>query len=470
MPIALRASPMLGAWASRAVVAATLALGATSFGTGAAAQTLEQAMAAAYRTNTALLSQRAAQRAIDENVPQALSNWRPQVTFGSLVGVGGDSTVQSGVFSPTQSGQRVPRQVQVQVSQPVYRGGRTVAGTSQAENQVLAGRATLALTEQQVFLDTVNAYANVLTFAAVLELNQNNVQVLTRQFEAARDRFTVGEVTRTDVAQAEGRLAGARADVIQSQGNLENARVNYFRVVGDRPGRLVAVRLPQNLPTTQDEAVALADTHPSVVAAQYNEAAARDNVRLIFGELLPNVQLQGTVAHQFELSQVGRELDTGQLLLSMTTPLYSGGSVESRVRQARQIANQRRIDLENARRLAREQSSQQFIALVTARARVRALLTQIRALEIALDGVEQEARVGSRTTLDVLDAEQELLNGKVNLVQTQQSEIFASYQLAAAVGRLTASDMHLQVNLYDPTEYYNANRTRWFGFGGATNR
>jgi TolC family type I secretion outer membrane protein len=391
------------------------------------------------------------------------------VNVNTLVGVGGDSTVQDGNFSQTQSGRRVPRQAQMTVNQPLYRGGRTVAGTSQAENQVLAGRATLAQTEQQVFLDTVTAYANVLTFSAVLELNQNNVQVLTRQFEAARDRFQVGEVTRTDVAQAEGRLAGARADVIQSQGNLENARTNFFRVVGEAPGRLQAVRLPQNLPGSREEAVALAEGHPRVIAAQYNEAASRDNIRLILGELLPTVSLQGSVAHQFEISTVGRELDTGQLLLTMTTPLYSGGAVEARVRQARQVANQRRIEVEDSRRVAREQAAQQFIALTTARARVRALLTQIRALEIALDGVEQEARVGSRTTLDVLDAEQELLNGKVNLVQTQQNEIFASFQLAAAVGRLTASDLRLPVDLYDPTEYYNANRTRWFGFG-ASNR
>ncbi len=435
----------------------------------AGAQTLEQAMASAYRTNTGLLAQRAALRATDENVPQALSGWRPQVNLGTFVGVGADSVQQDGGFSPNNSGLRVPRQVQLSVTQPVYRGGRTVAGTSQAENQVLSGRATLAQTEQQVFLDTVTAYANVLTFAAVLELNQNNVQVLTRQFEAARDRFQVGEVTRTDVAQAEGRVAGARADVIQSQGNLENARTNFLRVVGERPVRLTAVRLPQNLPTSQEQAAALSEGHPRVVSAQYNEAAARDNVRLILGELLPNVQLQGTLSHAYETNTPGRNVDAGQLLLNLTTPLYSGGAVEARVRQARQIANQRRIEVEDARRVAREQAAQQYIALVTARARVRAILTQIRALEIALDGVEQEARVGSRTTLDVLDAEQELLNGKVSLVQTQQSEIFASYQLAAAVGRLTASDLRLPVDLYDPTQYYNANRTRWFGFG-ATNR
>jgi TolC family type I secretion outer membrane protein len=455
MPMSLRAGLVLGA----AIVAAM----------PAGAQTLEQAMASAYRTNTNLLAQRAALRATDENVPQALSGWRPQVSVGTFVGVGGDSVTQDGAFRAEQSGQRVPRQAELTVTQPVYRGGRTVAGTSQAENQVLAGRATLAQTEQQVFLDTVTAYANVLTFAAVLELNQNNVQVLTRQFEAARDRFQVGEVTRTDVAQAEGRLAGARADVIQSQGNLENARTNFLRVVGERPVRLSAVRLPQNLPTSQEQAVALAEQHPRVIAAMYSEAAARDNVRLILGELLPNVSLQGALRHSFETSTPGRQVDTGQLLLNMTTPLYSGGAVEARVRQARQIANQRRIEVEDARRVAREQAAQQFIALVTARARVRALLTQIRALEIALDGVEQEARVGSRTTLDVLDAEQELLNGKVTLVQTQQSEIFASYQLAAAIGRLTASDLRLPVDLYDPTQYYNANRTRWFGFG-ASNR
>jgi len=440
--------------------------GLTMLSTGALAQSLEQAMASAYRTNTQLLAQRASLRATDENVPQALSNWRPQVSVSGQVGVGADSQTTNGVFSTANSGQRVPRQVQLTVTQPVYRGGRTVSQTSQAENQVLAARSQLDATEQSVFTDVVTAYANVLTNQAVLELNQNNVQVLTRQFEAARDRFQVGEVTRTDVAQSESRLARARADVIQSQGNLDVARTNFFRVVGEQPARLTAIRLPSGLPGTLDAAAAAAATgNPNVIAAQYTEVAAQDNVRLILGELMPAVSLQGQLTHGEETQTRNVTRDTGQVVAQLTMPLYSSGSVESRVRQARQVANQRRIETENARRLAREQATQAFLALTTARARVRALLTQIRAQEIALDGVEQEARVGSRTVLDVLDAEQELLNAKVTLVQTQRDEILANYQLAAATGKLTARELRLPVDLYDPTQNYNQVRTRWFGFG-----
>ncbi|MBL8836136.1 MAG: TolC family outer membrane protein [Alphaproteobacteria bacterium] len=430
------------------------------------AQSLEQAMASAYRTNTQLLAQRASLRATDENVPQALSNWRPQVSVSGQIGVAADSQTSNGGFQGANSGSRVPRQAQLTVTQPVYRGGRTVAQTSQAENQVLAARAQLDAIEQSVFTDVVTAYANVLTNQAVLELNQSNVQVLTRQFEAARDRFQVGEVTRTDVAQSESRLARARADVIQAQGNLDVARTNFFRVVGEQPARLSAIRLPPNLPGTLDAAATTAATaNPNVVAAQFNEVAAQDNVRLILGELLPAVSVQGQLTHGEDTQTRNVVRDTGQVVAQVTMPLYSSGSVESRVRQARQVANQRRIETENARRIAREQATQAFLALTTARARVRALLTQIRAQEIALDGVEQEARVGSRTVLDVLDAEQELLNAKVTLVQTQRDEVLANFQLASATGRLTARELRLPVDLYDPTQNYNQVRTRWFGFG-----
>lgn len=439
---------------------------AIAFAGAVSAQSLEQAMASAYRTNTQLLAQRASLRATDENVPQALSNWRPQVSVSGQIGSAFDSQTSNGSFQHANSGSRVPRQAQLTVTQPVYRGGRTVAQTSQAENQVLAARAQLDATEQSVFTDVVTAYANVLTNQAVLELNQSNVQVLTRQFEAARDRFQVGEVTRTDVAQAESRLARARADVIQAQGNLDVARTNFFRVVGEQPARLSAIRLPANLPGTRDAAAATAaTTNPNVVAAQFVEVAAQDNVRLILGELLPAVSVQGQLTHGEDTQTRNLVRDSAQVIAQMTVPLYSGGSVESRVRQARQVANQRRIETENARRLAREQATQAFLALTTARARVRALLTQIRAQEIALDGVEQEARVGSRTVLDVLDAEQELLNAKVTLVQTQRDEVLANFQLASATGRLTARELRLPVDLYDPTQNYNQVRTRWFGFG-----
>jgi TolC family type I secretion outer membrane protein len=452
--------------ARRRRLGALFAAGVALAAPAAPAQSIEEALALAYRTNPQLLAERARQRATDEQVALALSNWRPTVTAGSDIGKARDwNHVTDTVTSTTTDNSRVrtPINGAVTVRQPIYRGGRTVADTSRAENAVQRGRALLQNTEQNVLLDAATAFTNLLRDLAVLELQINNEQVLTRQLQATRDRFQVGEVTRTDVAQAEARLERARAQRILAEGNVQVGRAAYLRVIGEPPGRLTAARLPPSLPSSQGQAVQQTGENPAVQAAVFNERAARDSVDLIAGEFLPsvNVQAGGTSANENQTRGVDRDSVFIQLLLSV--PLYQAGSVDARVREAKQIVGQRRLEIDDARSRAKEQATTAWEALNTARASIQAFAAQIRANEVALEGVEQEAKVGSRTVLDVLDAEQELLDSKAALVRAQRDEIVAAYQLSAAVGQLTAQKLGLAVEIYDPTAYYNANRDRWWG-------
>ncbi len=424
------------------------------------AETIEDALSTAYRTNPQLLSDRARQRATDEGVPRALSNWRPTVTFSSQGGKAEDDVKQNDVNS-TRS--RTPYTFQLSVRQPLYRGGRTLAETSRAENLVQRGRAALHATEQNVLVDAASAYSNLLRDQAVLDLQINNEQVLTRQLGAARDRFQVGEITKTDVAQAEARLSRARADRILAEGNVAASRANYIRVIGEAPGRLAPATPPANLPASEQMAQTVSQDNPNIVAARFAERAALDDVDLVAGELLPTLSLNGDLFRQNETTQEDIKQDTAQIQAVLSVPLYQAGSVEARIREAKQTAGQRRIEIEDQRRRTREDVTRNWEALVAARARVVAFQAQIRANEIALDGVEQEARVGSRTTLDVLDAEQELLDARVNLVRAQRDEVVAAYQVAQAIGKLTARDLALPVDVYDPAAYYTQNRGKWIG-------
>jgi outer membrane protein len=439
---------------------------ALMIGASAHAQSIEEVLAMTYRTNPQLSADRARVRALDEGVPRALSNWRPVVTLSAQAGKGRDRLrTENSVGTTIRTDQtRTPEIASVQVQQPLYRGGRTLAETSRAENLVLQGRAQLQSTEQSVLLDAATAYTNLLQDQAVLDLNVNNEQVLQRQLDAARDRFQVGEITRTDVSQAEARLSRARADRIQAEGNLTSSRANYLRIVGEPPARLSPARVPGVIPGTEGEALnAAAAENPAVVAARYAERAARDDVDLVAGEQLPTVSLQGTLSRQHETQTAGLERDVAEIAAVLSVPLYQAGSVDARVREAKQTASQRKILVEDTLRRAKEDATRTWEALTTARARIQAFQAQIRANEIALEGVEQEARVGSRTVLDVLDAEQELLDAKVNLVRAQRDEIVSGFQLAAAIGRLTAQNLKLPVEVYDPTLNYARTRDRWIG-------
>ena len=430
---------------------------------GAAGETLAEAMAVAYLDNPTLASARAALRATDEQVPEALSGWRPTVTVTGELGKA-DVESESGFFGADEV--RTPRSIQLDITQPLYRGGRTVAETSRTENQVRADRARLIEVEQNVLLRVATAYMDVMRDQAVLKLAINNEQRLRRQLEAARDRFEVGEVTRTDVAQAEARVSNAVAERVRGEADLINGRASYLSVVGSLPGQLSSPPALANLPGTELEARNVAiEESPTIQRAIHLERAARDDIAVRFGVLLPSLNLTALFNHVEDSASKGSLTERNEITARLTVPLYQSGSEHALVRAAREVASQRRIEIEVSRRAVLENVTLWWENLVTARAQIEAFRDGVRAAEIALDGVEQEAAVGSRTTLDVLDAEQELFDIQVDLVRAEHDDVVASYALEAAIGRLTAENLSLPTQIYDPTRHYDEVRDKFWGIG-----
>jgi outer membrane protein len=424
------------------------------------AETLEEALGRAYETNPTLLARRAQLRATDEGVAQALSGWRPSVSVSA--DISRQQSYNNTRSSPT-SRYFTPYGASLDVTQPLY-NFTTSPSVARAENNVRAERAALQSIEQSVLQSVIDAYLAVLRDQAILELNISNERVLQRQYEATNDRFRVGEVTRTDVSQAEARLARASADRVQSEGNLAASRAVYRTVVGEYPSNLVVPGPLTEIPVNVDEATTLAAANnPDVRASEFTEIAARENVRAIEGELWPDLNLRGSVSADEHAAGNDTHANAASILAEINIPLYTSGSVAARVRAARHTAAQRREQLDQARRDAIETATRSWELLETARASLRALNSEIQASEIALEGVQKEALVGSRTVLDVLNAEQELLNARVNQVVARRNEVSASYQLKASVGGLTARDLALPVQFYDEEKNYRSSRNKWWG-------
>ena len=334
-------------------------------------RTLQDALSAAYSNNPTLQTSRAQLRSIDENVPQALAGWRPTIALAGSLGYG-DGTYRTASRAGTSIG-RNNRDIfteQATATQPVFRGGATRASTNRSDNQVFAQRGRLLATEQQVFTDTINAYVGVIQAQQLLQLNINNEQVLTRQLQATNDRFRVGEITRTDVAQAEAALAGARATRQSSEGNLQTARATYRRLVGELPDQLIEPQ-PIKLPIrNQADAIQLASANnPNVIAALFDDAAARDNIDLQFSQLMPQLSVQALASRADNSTIAGQRAIGGQVLLNATVPIYQGGAEYSRVRQARQQQQQTRKIVEDQRRQSIQQATQAWETLQATRAR-----------------------------------------------------------------------------------------------------
>jgi outer membrane protein len=437
--------------------------------------TLAEALAATYSNQPALQAERAKLRATDEGVPTALAGWRPTVVLGGTAGYGnGVERVFSAIntelgldANSKLSTQRDTASGQATLTQPLYTGGHVRANVNHAKDLVFAERATLLAQEQTSFTNAVNAYVGVIENQELLQLDINNEQVLAKQLEATNDRFRVGEITRTDVAQAEAALAGAKAQRETAEGNLQTARATYVQIIGyDAPANLVEPQ-PLALPLrTERDAAELANANnPNVIAAEFNDAAAKDAIDVAFSQLLPQVSFQAQAFNQTNSGTARNETNGWQALLQLSVPLYQGGSEYSAVRQAKQTEQQQARLVADAKRTAVQQAVNAWETLVAATAAAESTRSQIRANEVALEGVEREAIVGSRTTLDVLNAQQALLNSQTTLVQDLAQLVTASYEVAAAIGRLTARDLHLPVPLYDDTAYYQAVKNMWVGLG-----
>jgi outer membrane protein len=436
----------------------------------AAADTLEWALVQAYQNNPSLNAQRASLRATDENVPQALSGYRPKLSVTATGGYNYQNSTSviplGGVLTTTQFGQNFyTRTVGATGTYTLYNGMQTANRTRQAESQVDAARETLRVTEQQVLLDAATAYMNLLRDQAVLELQRRNVEVLTEQLKQTRDRFNVGEVTRTDVAQAESRLAAGRSQLLAAQSQYVTSRANYRRVIGVEPGNLAPGTPVDRLsPNVLARAIAQGEAQsPSVLAAAYGVDVAELAVKISEGALYPSVAITGSVLQGQNPAFEVIKSTQGSLIGQLTIPIYQGGAEYSAIRQSKETLGQQRLSLDVNRDQARATVVQSWGQLDAAKAQIESTTAQVNAAEIALNGVREEARVGQRTTLDVLNAQQELVNARVALVTAQHDRVVASYTLLAAVGALSMPRLGLNVLIYDPMVHYQQVRDAWMG-------
>jgi outer membrane protein len=454
----------------RAMLAVSLGVVAVAVCAPAVAETLEQALADAYLLNPVLNAERARLRAIDEQVALAKSGLRPNITGSADTAYQNQNSnfrgPAAGISRSFGSvGVLHPHGFGITLSQLLFGGFQNLNAIREAKSLVQAQRETLRQVEQNVLLDAATAYVNVVRDQAVVRLRENDVRVLTEQLKATRDRFDVGEVTRTDVAQAEARRSEALATLAIAQANLKTSRATYEQVIGHPPGNLVAPpSIRHLLPNSLDEAMTLGDgENPAILVAVYNEESSLYAVERIMGEMLPSVSLEAVYDKRFDQSRSTSETETTSVTGRVSVPLYQGGGVSARVRQAKETNNQLKREVEDARLRIHADVISNWGILQSSGPAIRSAEAAVAANKIALTGVREEEKVGQRTTLDVLDAQRELLNSQIGLVSALRDRVVAEYSLYSAIGRMDAQTLGLSVPYYDPFEHYEIVKNKLWG-------
>jgi len=460
-------SALLSGRAARGVAFAAAVAGTLLGAGGLRAETIGGALVKAYFNNPDINQQRAAVRASDENVPKSFAGYLPTVTAQ-----GNAAVQQLDSYGPASGGGdqslfSKPRGYGVTVNETLWNGDRTFNSVRQAESGVMAARETLRNTEQNVLLSGVTAYMDVLRDTAILDLDRNNVEVLQEQLRQTNDRFTVGEVTRTDVAQAEASLAGAQATALSAQSTLQTSIANYRQVIGEEPKNLAPGKsLDKPLPRTLTEAIAISQVeHPAIVGSLFGVDAAALNIKVIEGALLPTVGLTGQITQQFD--QTGFALPnralTASLIGQISIPIYDGGATYASTRQAKEQLGQQELQTDLQRDKVRAAVVSAWGVNSNSAGIIRSAKAQVAAAEIALAGVREEAKVGQRTTFDVLTAQQTLLSARVQLVSAQHDAVVASYAVMSAIGRLSTTSLGLAAVQYDPKVHFDQVKDKWFG-------
>jgi outer membrane protein len=428
-------------------------------------EALPEALAKAYQSNPQLNAERARQRATDENVPQALAGYRPQIVAslsGGLQAVRDlllDNTVQSATLKPWTIG--------VTVTQTLFNGFKTANSVRVAELQVQAGREALRNVGQGVLLDAVTAYTNVLANQSLVEAQRANVAFLRETQGIVEKRLNAGDVTPTDTAQAEARLSRGRADLNAAEVNLAISQATYTQVIGNPPSRLSpAETVDRYLPRSRDDATQLAfRQHPAVMAASFDVDVASTTIRVAEGSLLPTITLQGSASHSRDNDPTLSTFRTDQasILGQMAAPIYDGGTAASQTRQAKELAAQSRLVLDHVRNQARTAAIGAWVSHEGAKIAVAASESEVRAATVALQGVQREAQGGQRTTLDVLNSQQDLILAKARLIGAQRERVIASYTLLSAIGKLDVKTLALNTPDYLPEVHYHQVRDAWHG-------
>jgi outer membrane protein len=426
------------------------------------ADTLQDAFLSAYRSNPILQSERARQRATDELVPTAKSGWRPTIIAG---GVAAQTWADSDVSSST-SNQSL--ELNIELAQPIFRGFKTVEGVKSAKAQVRAGQQQLVATEQDVLLDVVTAYMDIIRDQNILALRVRNVGNLQKQVNAAQARFDAGEVTTTDVSQARARLAAAQANVASASANLNASKAAYVAVVGRNPGKLAAARAAK-IPRSLAAALAIAhEINPNILASDALHVASEHDIEVAKGDLLPEISLQARAEKNFDPQPGSDRSESASVLGVVTVPIYQSGAEYSAVRIKKQTASQRQIDIISATRGVRQQVTTAWYVLAASGNLIVSAKAQVTAAQKALDGLNEEYKVGSRSTIDVLNAEEELLDARIALASAERDQVVASYQLLAAIGKLTARNLGLPGPYYDVEANYKAVKNKWIGLDAET--
>jgi outer membrane protein len=439
-----------------------------------AAETMQSALAKAYEGNPQLNAQRAIVRQNDEGVAQAMSGYRP--TLSATASVGEQFTNTTEVLPPIPpglpngvsfsiKGYTTPTAIGLNGTQTLFNGQRTANNVRKAESQVSAARETMRMMEESVLLAGATVYMDMSRDTANLEVQQNNIRVLQRTLKDTQNRFDAGQVTSTDVAQAEAQLAAGEANLHAAESTLMTTRANYRRIIGVDPNNLAPASAVDRLsPSTLNAAIAVgAAENPSVTAALYGVDVAQLQVKIAEGALWPTLALQGSVQQQNFPTILQPNLFLGTVMLNLSVPIYQGGAEYSAIRLNKETAGQQRLNADQVRDQTRANVVQAWGQLEAAKAQIEAAIRQNDASERALTGVRNEALAGQRTTLDVLNAEQALVNARVALIVAQHDRVVASYALLSAVGRLSAQELHLPVTIYDPSTHYHQVRDAWFG-------
>jgi outer membrane protein len=431
----------------------------------ARADALPEALAKAYQSNPQLNAERARQRATDENVPQALAGYRPQIVASLSAGLQAvrnllpDNTVQSATLKPWTIG--------VTVTQTLFNGFKTANSVRVAELQVRSGREALRNVGQGVLLDAATAYTNVLANQSLVEAQRSNVAFLRETLGVTQKRLNAGDVTPTDTAQAEARLSRGLADLNAAEVNLAISQATYTQVIGNPPAQLSpAETVDRYLPRSRDEAIAMAfREHPAVMAAGFDVDVASTTIHVAESSLLPTITLQGSVSRSMQTdTTLGTSgTDQASILGQMNAPIYDGGTAPSQIRQAKELAAQSRLVLDQVRNQARTAAVGAWVANEGAKIAVTASESEVRAATIALRGVQKEAQGGQRTTVDVLNSQQDLILAKARLIGAQRDRVIASYTLLSAIGRLDVKTLALNTPDYLPEVHYHQVRDAWHG-------
>jgi len=436
----------------------------------ALAETIEAALVRAYQNNPQLNAQRAQVRFTDEAVPQALSGYRPKVNVTASAGYQyTDVLSNTGDLNqfrpPPIHGANSPRSVGATITQNLFNGQQTANKTRAAESQVSGAREALRVLEQSVLLSAATIYMDYLRDSAIVEVQKSNVRVLEQTLKQTKDRFNVGEVTRTDVAQSEAQLAAGKTQLLTADSTLTTTRANYRRIIGNEPVALApGSPVDRYLPGSLPGAVELGLTqNPNVTAAMFGIDVSYLQVKVNEGALLPTVNLVGSVQQSYEQQMTIYRSFGASAVAQLNIPIYQGGAEYSLIRQSKETLAQQRLVLEQQRDQTRANVVTAWGQLVAGKAQVQSAQAQVTASEIALNGVREEAKAGQRTTLDVLNAQQALVNARVALVTAQHDRVVASYSTLNTIGRLSPIVLNLQTVTYDPSVHYHQVRDSWVG-------